>query len=337
MGRRTDDRRDGRDSRRALAWRVGATALAVALGTSCAGCDGPSRDPTGDPSGPDPTGTEPASTATTTNGSGEGAGESAPNGTTQVPTRPAEVPTWTYRVVNTYPHDANAFTQGLVFHEGLLYESTGQVGESSLREVDLVTGQVLRQVDVPDVFCEGLEVVGDTLVQLTWQDEVGYVWDLETLERLDTFRIYGQGWGLARADDVLVMSNGSSRLMLLDLETHLPIEPRSVSLDGGPIRNLNELEWIDGYLYANVWQSDLIMKIDLATGHVVARVDMSGLIDLEPEPRYNPANVLNGIAWDADGRRLFVTGKDWPKLFEVELLTADGEPAPLGEPDGEDG
>lgn len=251
-------------------------------------------------------------------------------------TVPATTPVWTYRVVNTFPHDPNAFTQGLLFHDGFLYESTGRVGQTSVRRVDLVTGDVLARQDVPRVFGEGLAVVGDELVQLTWKDRIGYRWGIDDLEQRGTFEVFGEGWGLANAGETLLLSNGSARLILIDPQTLAPIEARDVTDRGHLVRNLNELEMIDGALYANVWQSDRIAKIDPATGDVLAWIDLSGIIDIEPKPFSQPANVLNGIAWDADARRLFVTGKLWPSLFEIEVLTADGEPAPLGLPgDGE--
>jgi len=280
-------------------------------------------------------GSSPSAPPSGTGGSG-GTGGGTGGGATQAPDEPAETPVWTYRVVNAFPHDPGAFTQGLLFHDGFLYESTGRVGESSVRRVDLVTGDVLAKVDIPRVFAEGLVLVGDELVQLTWKDRIGYRWSLDELEQLGTFTVHGEGWGLANAGDRLLLSNGSARLIEIDPETLQPTAAMDVTDQGRLVRNLNELEFIEGALYANVWQSDRIAKIDPATGDVLAWIDLTGIIDVEPDPRFGqPANVLNGIAWDARARRLFVTGKLWPKLFEIEVLTADGELAPLGLPEGD--
>lgn len=298
--------------------RLGLFGLAVAMCASCASCG---TDPAPAP-GPGPGGAPPV----------------APNdgGAPNVPPVIAPVndatPVYTYRVINRFPHDPKAFTQGLLFHDGFLYESTGQLGESSVRRVDLVTGDVLQKVEVPRVFCEGLVLVGDTLLQLTWKNGVGYRWGVDDLDQRGTFDVYGEGWGLAYDGTQIIKSDGTSRLVFMDPETQLPTSAVSVRDRGAAVANLNELEWIDGYLYANVWMTDRIAKIDVSTGRVVAWIDLAGIIDIAPEPRSNPANVLNGIAWDARARRLFVTGKDWPTLFEIEVLTADGDPAPLGSP-----
>ncbi|QDU83736.1 Glutamine cyclotransferase [Planctomycetes bacterium Pla163] len=306
--------------------RLGLFGLAVAVCASCASCG---SDPA---PAPGPGGSSPAAPNGTPNGGGTPAGGTPP----RVTAAKDATPVYTYRVVNSFPHDANAFTQGLLFHDGFLYESTGQVGESSLRRVDLVTGDVLQKVDVPGVFCEGLVLVGDTLLQLTWKNGVGYRWGLDDFDQRGTFDVYGEGWGLAYDGTRIIKSDGTSRLIFLDPETQKPTSAVSVRDRGAAVANLNELEWIDGCLYANVWMTDRIAKIDVETGRVMAWIDLEGIIDLAPEPSSNPANVLNGIAWDARARRLFVTGKDWPKLFEIELLTADGEPAPLGHPPAAD-
>jgi glutaminyl-peptide cyclotransferase len=227
-------------------------------------------------------------------------------------------PVWyDYEIVNVYPHDPAAFTQGLLYRDGRLYESTGLRGRSSLREVRLETGEVLRQRALePRFFGEGLADWGDRLVQLTWQAGLGFVYDLETFEILRTFRYPGEGWGLARHGEHLIMSDGTAELRFLDPETFEERHRITVMEEGREVRNLNELEVIDGKVYANVFLTDEIVIIDPASGRVTGRIDLRGL--LTPAER-SRTDVLNGIAYDAEGDRLFVTGKLWPKLFEIEL------------------
>jgi glutaminyl-peptide cyclotransferase len=231
-------------------------------------------------------------------------------------------PTYGYQVVATHPHDPGAFTQGLVYLDGTLYEATGSSGEgpSSLRRVELATGAVQDRHDLAsEHFGEGIAVVGDRIVQLTWQSQTGFVYDRATFRQLGTFRYSGEGWGLAYDGRRLIMSDGTDRLRFLDPNTF--VEAGSVLVrDGGhPVDQLNELEYVDGQVYANVWRTDRIVRIDPATGQVTATVDLAGLLPAADRAGGH-VDVLNGIAYDADSDRLLVTGKLWPKLFEIELV-----------------
>jgi glutamine cyclotransferase len=228
-------------------------------------------------------------------------------------------PLWyDYRIVHAYPHDPEAFTQGLLFRDGFLYESTGLHGRSSLRKVELETGRVVQRSALDsEIFAEGLTDWGPTLVQLTWQSGLGFVYDLRTFTRLRVFGYAGEGWGLARDDRRLVMSNGTSVLRFLDPDTFEETHRLAVTDGGRPVEDLNELEVVKGQIFANVWQRDHLVIIDLATGHVTGRVDLTGLL---PEGDRTGVDVLNGIAYDAARDRLFVTGKLWPKLFEIRLV-----------------
>lgn len=225
-----------------------------------------------------------------------------------------------FRVLETYPHDPNAYTQGLVFVDGVLYEGTGQRGESELRRVDLETGTV-EQANALDeeLFGEGVVVLGDRIYQITWQSGLAFVYDRETFELLETFSYGGEGWGLTTDGARLIMSDGSDRLFFRDPETFEVLETVVVRDAGLPVSNLNELEYIDGEVWANVYQTDWIVRINPATGEVIGWVDMRGLRPAG-DPRWEQAEVLNGIAWDADTGRLFVTGKYWPELYEIELV-----------------
>lgn len=223
-----------------------------------------------------------------------------------------------YRVIHAYPHDPNAFTQGLIYEHGHLYESTGLYGQSSLREVDLQTGQVLREKKLPDQdFGEGLTDWGNTLVQLTWKAHTGFVWDRDTFQLIRTFHYSGEGWGLTQDGHDLILSDGSPTLRYLDPSTFATVRQLKVTWHGKPVQNLNELEWVKGEIYANVWMSNKIARISPLTGHVIAWIDLAGIIS-EVELRNNNA-VLNGIAWDKKGDRLLVTGKLWPKMFEIQV------------------
>ena len=230
----------------------------------------------------------------------------------------AEVPVYTYEVVNVLPHDPGAFTQGLVYLDGVLYESTGLNGQSSLRRVDLKTGQVLQRIDVaPEYFAEGLAVLGDRLVQLTWQNHQGFVYDRATFRREKEFAYDGEGWGLTTDGQSLILSDGTDRLRFLDPVTFEVKRTVDVVLVDHPVERLNELEYVKGEIFANVWGENYIVRIDPATGRVTGLVDFGGL--LPEQDRKADTDVLNGIAYDAAGDRLFVTGKRWPKLFEVRL------------------
>jgi glutamine cyclotransferase len=223
---------------------------------------------------------------------------------------------WSYRVVNVYPHDPNAFTQGLVVHEGQLYEGTGLEGESSLRRVDLASGRVDRRRALDDrYFGEGIAILDRRIYQLTWQSRVGFIYDLETFERLGTFAYEGEGWGLTHDGDELIMSDGTPVVRFLDPDT-LEVTRTITVRDGDtPVGELNELEYIEGEVWANVWRTDRIVRFDPADGRVVGWVDFG---DLYPRRAAN-ADVLNGIAYDADAERIFITGKNWPQLYEIVL------------------
>ena len=232
----------------------------------------------------------------------------------------AEVERYGYVVKNAYPHDPNAFTQGLIYRDGYLFESTGQYGASSVRKVDIETGRVerVRRFD-RQYFLEGMIDWDDRLYLLTWRSEKGFVLGLDDFAEQRTFAYNGQGWGLTRTDEHLVMSNGSDRLRFLDPVSFKEVRTVQVTLNEQPVNWLNELEWIDGEIYSNVWQTDWVMRIDPNTGRVTGVVDLSGLLPAEARRRGH-TDVLNGIAYDREGQRLFVTGKNWPRLFEIELV-----------------
>ncbi|MCC5878020.1 MAG: glutaminyl-peptide cyclotransferase [Candidatus Sumerlaeia bacterium] len=226
-------------------------------------------------------------------------------------------------VIHTYPHDPGAFTQGLFFHEGKLYESTGKHGKSSLREVRYTTGEVVRQVDLPhEFFGEGLEMVGDLLYQLTWRENTAFVWDLETFQQVNQFQYEGEGWGLTYNGEHLIMTSGSTNLYFRDPDTFALVHTQPVTLDGRPQRWLNELEYVDGLVWANIFMEDKIVAVDPRTGRITKVVDCSGL--LEPQVRRR-VDVLNGIAWHPERETFFITGKYWPKLFEVRFVEPDSE------------
>ena len=229
----------------------------------------------------------------------------------------AATPVYGYEVVNVYPHDREAFTQGLLFRDGVLYESTGLNGKSSLRKVQLETGKVLQQVPVDArYFAEGLTDWGTRLVQLTWNTNVGFVYDRASFKQQQTFSYTGEGWGLARDDQRLIMSDGTSTLRFLDPQT-LKVTGQLQVADGGvSVRDLNELEYIDGQIYANVWLTDRIAIIAPDTGRVTAWLNLAGLMS---KSGLSGDAVLNGIAYDTQRKRLFVTGKLWPSLFEIKV------------------
>ena len=224
-----------------------------------------------------------------------------------------------YRIVNIYPHDSQAFTQGLFFHDGYLYEGTGKVGASRLSKLRLEDASVVLSRPLSNrYFGEGIERVGKRIYQLTWKSHMVFVYDRDSFAPVDTYYNAGEGWGLAYDGEQLILSDGSARLQFIEPEGFVPARSIEVTLDGNPINNLNELEYINGEVWANVWQTDFILRIDPATGNVGSIVDLTGLSD-QAEPGSTEA-VLNGIAWDAVGQRLLVTGKYWPKLFEIELV-----------------
>ena len=228
-------------------------------------------------------------------------------------------PADSYKVVHTYPHDPHAFTQGLIYVDGHLYESTGLNGRSSLRMVDLATGNVLQKHDLPpDIFGEGLTDWGSTLIQLTWTSHKAFVYDRFSFATQRTISYEGEGWGLTHDATQLIMSDGSSYLRFLDHKSFHSIRRlRVTDQSGRPVENLNELEWVRGEIYANVWQTDDIVRISPQTGKVLGRINLKGIID--KRELHGEGAVLNGIAYDAKGDRLFVTGKLWPKLFEIKV------------------
>jgi glutamine cyclotransferase len=231
--------------------------------------------------------------------------------------RPA--PVQSYKVVATFPHDTTAFTQGLVFADGELFESTGLNGESTLRRVDLTTGKTLQRIDIPKrYFAEGLALVGDELLQLTWQHHLGFVYDRKTFKQKRTFSYNTEGWGIAYdGASRLVMSDGSDALTFLDPKSFSATKTLRVRDAGRPVTNLNELEWIEGEIWANVWQTDRIARISPTTGDVNAWIDLSSLFPRQQ--RMPPADELNGIAYDRAARRIFITGKKWPRLYQITV------------------
>lgn len=234
---------------------------------------------------------------------------------------PAPIPRFTVEVVGRYPHDARAFTQGLVWHDGSLFESTGKEGRSEVRHVSLKDGKVLARRSIPTPqFGEGLALHRSTLVSLTWKDGIAYRWYAKALKPMGTRRYPGEGWGLATLADQLVLSDGTPTLRFLDPDTLAERRRVTVTLRGQPIDQLNELETVDGEIFANVWQTDYIIAIDPADGQVTKIIDAGALS--RQVAASDPDAVLNGIAWDAKARRLFVTGKLWPTLFEIKLVPA---------------
>lgn len=239
---------------------------------------------------------------------------------TPTPT-PAPPITYTYRIVNTYPHDPEAFTQGLVYYDGLLYEGTGRWGESSLREVALETGSVIRSHALePQYFGEGIALLNDKIYQLTWQEQTGFVYDRASFNTLQTFNYPTEGWGITHDGQRLIVSDGTSTLYFWDPNTLQKIDQITVRDHQGPINRLNELEFIDGEIWANIWLTDLIARISPETGAVLGYVDLTGLLDTSALTQ--PVDVLNGIAYDPQTGRIFVTGKLWPTLFEIEVIPA---------------
>jgi len=235
-----------------------------------------------------------------------------PAGTTPV--------SYTYDVINVYPHDPNAFTQGLVIEKGVLYEGTGLYGKSTLRRVELETGEVTQLYSLPgDLFGEGITVFGNRIVQLTWRSQKGFIYNKHSFDLLQEFSYPTEGWGITNDGNQLIMSDGTANLYFLDPETFEKVGQVEVR-DNGPVTNLNELEYINGEVYANVWQTDKIAIIDPHTGQVTGWIDLTGIYTPE---KSDANNVLNGIAYDIEGDRLFVTGKRWSQLFQIKLTAMD--------------
>ena len=236
----------------------------------------------------------------------------------QTPRTSETLPTWGYSVVRAYPHDGNAFTQGLEFVDGALFESTGLNGRSSIRRVNLETGEVLQRRDLArEHFGEGITIFGNSLYQLTWQSGVAFVYDRRSFSPTRSFKYSGEGWGLTHDNRSLIMSDGSEFLRYLDPESFAEEKRLRVTGVGQPVKNLNELEYVKGEVFANVWMTDFIARIDPASGRVSAYIDLRGLLPARELPA---DSILNGIAYDAAGDRLFVTGKLWPRIFEIRLI-----------------
>jgi len=236
----------------------------------------------------------------------------------RAPASAASAPVSSYRIVKIYPHDRAAFTEGLFFQEGVLWESTGQNGSSWIRKVRLENGEVLQQMPLePQYFGEGIVAWKKSLIQLTYKTEIGFVYDITTMKRLRSFNYTGEGWALTHDGTRIIMSDGSSSLRFLDPETLKETGRLPVKDAGKPVLELNELEFVKGEILANVWKTERLARISPKTGQVTGWVDLSGLLD----PRDAAGvDVLNGIAYDAAGDRLFVTGKLWPKVFEIKIV-----------------
>lgn len=281
-----------------------------------------------DTSRPRPTATPVAPTATVA-GIAPSATPFAPSATPVIPaaTQPpvfsttvpvVSVPVYSYTIVNTFAHDRDAFTQGLIYLDDIFYEGTGLYEQSSLRKVDPESGEVLKKIDLPpNVFGEGITVFGDRLFQLTWKARRGFVYDKNTFEKLAEFEYPTEGWGITHDGKRLIMSDGSATLYFWDPDTLAEIGRVQVTDEHGPVVRLNELEYINGEVFANVWQTDRIARINPETGQVVGWIVLPNL--LTAADKSEPVDVLNGIAYDAATDRLFVTGKFWPKLFEIQL------------------
>src|ERR1039457_68190 len=235
----------------------------------------------------------------------------------------AQSPEYTYKVVHAYPHDPTAFTQGLEYYDGFLYEGTGREGHSTLRRAALETGKVVQRIDLAsNYFGEGITVVNGRIVQLTYKSQAGFVYDRANFRLLRNFTYSGEGWGLTNDGSTIYMSDGSAQIRFWDPQTLQERKRITVREGGRAIDNLNELEWVHGEIYANIWQTNRIARISPTDGHVIAWIDLTGL--LKPEDLAEPVDVLNGIAYDAAHDRLFVTGKLWPKLFEIKIAPKMG-------------
>jgi len=227
-------------------------------------------------------------------------------------------PEYSYEIVRTYPHDTGAFTEGLIYRDGVLYESTGMKYESSIRKVNLETGKVLQRYDLPgEYFGEGIIIWKDRILELTWQDQKGFIYDLATFQRKGEFTYPGEGWAMTTDGKRIIMSDGTADIRFWDPETLKETGRITVTEDGRPIPKINELEWVKGEIFANVWETERLVRIDPKNGKVLGWINLHGL--LTPQESEG-TDVLNGIAYDAKGDRLFVTGKRWPKLFEIKLV-----------------
>jgi glutaminyl-peptide cyclotransferase len=231
----------------------------------------------------------------------------------------AATPEYDYKVIHVYPHDRTSFTEGLEFRGGYLYESTGLEGHSVVRKIKLETGEVVQEIKLaPHLFGEGFTILNGQMVQLTYKTQLGFVYDLATLHEKRTFIYQGEGWSLTNDGKQIYMDDGSAQIRVWDGATLQEKRRFTVHDDNGPVEQVNELEWVTGEIYANVWQTDQMLRISPVDGKVVGRVNLAGL--LTAADRQARVDVLNGIAYDAAGKRLFVTGKWWPKLFEIQIV-----------------
>ena len=236
----------------------------------------------------------------------------------------AAVPIYDVDIIHTYPHDPSAFTEGLFYLNGFLYESTGLEQHSTIRKVRLDTGEVVKKIDIPpQYFGEGIVNWDGHLISLTWKSHVGFVFDLATFKLQRQLQYEGEGWALTQDGKQLIMSDGTPELRFINPNTLKETNRIQVTLDGKPVRNVNELEWVKGEIYSNVWQTNWILRINPKDGQVVGLVNLAGLLSSGTQVK-SPDGVLNGIAYDAKGDRLFVTGKNWPKLFEIRLHASGG-------------
>lgn len=232
------------------------------------------------------------------------------------------IPRYTYQIINSYPHDPNAYTQGLVYEDGVFYEGTGLHGQSSLRRVDVASGEVQQMISLDEqYFGEGIVIWQDRIIQLTWRENTGFVYDKNSFELLQEFSYPTEGWGITHDGEKLIVSDGTATLYFWDPETLAEIGRVVVFDERGPVMQLNELEYVEGEVWAHVWQTDLIARIDPMTGQVVGWIDLTGLLDMDVVTQN--VNVLNGTAYDDATDRLFVTGKLWPQLYEIELVLAE--------------
>jgi len=242
-----------------------------------------------------------------------------PSGQGSVPPSGSKAQRYGYTVVKSYPHDPKAYTQGLEYNGGVLFEGTGLKGQSGVRRVELETGKVLQEIKIhPQYFGEGITIVSGKLFQVTWKDRAGFVYDPKTLNLVRNFTYFGEGWGLTHDPASLIMSDGTSTLRFMELTRFQERRKLKVMDAGAAIANLNELEWIKGEIWANVWQTDFIARISPRDGHVVGWVDLKGLLSA-PYKAGGPDAVLNGIAYDSAGDRIFVTGKLWPRVYEIKI------------------
>lgn len=260
-------------------------------------------------------------------GGGTNGSNSKPMGNGNTNTKPAALPVYTYDIVKTYPHDPNAFSQGLVFKDGFLYESTGELGESTLRKVDLETGKILKKYDLPkEVFAEGIAILGDEVYQLSWQNNMGWVYSVDDFKLLREFQYSGQGWGLTHDGTNLFMSDGTHVIRIVNPKDFSTVRTIVVKDENGrPLMKLNELEYVKGELWANIWHSEEmnkpnhIARIDPATGKLLGWIDLGNISPDDQNGNGKEENTLNGIAYDEASDRLFVTGKNWKKLFEIKV------------------